>query len=295
MQNVDETRYDVGLLERVIAREADAIGELYDRHSRLLFGLILRILGDRGEAEEVLQDVFLQVWTRAQTFNVELGTPIAWIVRIARNRAIDRLARTSCADAAACGAPAAGVTDDPEAHAALTEQQRAVSRALDTLPAEARQLLEHAYFLGLTQSELAERFELPLGTVKTRIERPCGRSGASSSRRRSKRPGIPAMTSTSTISNCPWPSSRPPALPRRGHEGATGSWPGSAPRRRRPPRGSPSPGRARGQLGAAPGAGHPHEGAGHELERGYATLLLDVAPGASASLPIITRAPRSVT
>ena len=121
---------------------------VYDRHSRLLFGLILRILGDRGEAEEVLQDVFLQVWTRAQTFNVELGTPIAWIVRIARNRAIDRLR----ARAARTPPPAAPLlpasTDNPEAHAALTEQQRAVSRALDTLPADARQLLEHAYFSG---------------------------------------------------------------------------------------------------------------------------------------------------
>ena len=165
----DDARHDIRLLDRITAGDAAAIGELYDRHSRLLFGLILRILGDRDEAEEVLQDVFVQVWTRAQTFNVELGTPVAWIVRIARNRAIDRLrARAARTPPPAAPLPPAA-NGNPEAHAALTEQQRAVARALDTLPADARQLLEHAYFLGLTQSELAERFELPLGTVKTRM------------------------------------------------------------------------------------------------------------------------------
>jgi RNA polymerase sigma-70 factor (ECF subfamily) len=168
MQNVDETRYDVGLLERVIAREAEAIGELYDRHSRLLYGLILRILRNAAEAEEVLQDVFLQVWKRAETFNASLGTPVAWLVRIARNRAIDRL-RANSVSARTLEAPPPPPGESPEARAAMTEQQRALDRALGALSAEERQLLEHAYFLGLTQSELAERFGLPLGTVKTRI------------------------------------------------------------------------------------------------------------------------------
>ena len=168
MQNVDETRYDVGLLERVIAREAEAIGELYDRHGGLLYGLILRILRNTAEAEEVLQDVFLQVWKRAETFNASLGTPVAWLVRIARNRAIDRL-RANNVSARTLEAPPPPPGESPEARAAMTEQQRALERALDVLSAEERQLLEHAYFLGLTQSELAERFGLPLGTVKTRI------------------------------------------------------------------------------------------------------------------------------
>ena len=139
-----------------------------DRHSRLLYGLILRILGDSGEAEEVLQDVFVQVWKRAETFNVDLGTPVAWLVRIARNRAIDRL-RANNVRRRTVETPPPLPSESPEACAAMNEQQRALARALDVLPAEARQLLEHAYFLGLTQSELAERFGLPLGTVKTRI------------------------------------------------------------------------------------------------------------------------------
>ena len=110
------------------------------------------------------------VWTRAETYNVALGSPAAWLVRIARNRAhrpaarqqraaARRRSRRRCRDAG----------ESPEARAALSEQQRAVACALESLPPDQRVLIEQAYFLGLTQSELAERFKLPLGTVKTRI------------------------------------------------------------------------------------------------------------------------------
>jgi RNA polymerase sigma-70 factor, ECF subfamily len=124
---------------------------------------------DRGEAEEVLQEVFVQVWTRAETYNAELGTPAAWLVRIARNRAIDRFRANNVRARTIEATPLPPPVESPETHAALTEQQRAVARALETLPPEQRQLIEHAYFQGLTQSELAERFGLPLGTVKTRV------------------------------------------------------------------------------------------------------------------------------
>jgi RNA polymerase sigma-70 factor, ECF subfamily len=168
MQSLDDVRDDVRLLERVTARDAEAVGELYDRHSKLLYGLILRIVRNASEAEEVLQDVFLQVWKRAETFNARLGSPVGWLVRIARNRAIDRL-RASRVNMRTLEAPPPPASENPEARAELSEQQRALERALDALSAEERQLLEHAYFLGLTQSELAERFGLPLGTVKTRM------------------------------------------------------------------------------------------------------------------------------
>jgi RNA polymerase sigma-70 factor (ECF subfamily) len=165
----DDARADIALLSRVIARDGRAIGELYDRHSRLLHGLILRILRDRSEAEEVLQEVFVQVWTRADTYNVELGAPVAWLVRIARNRAIDRLRSNNVRARTVEATPLPPPVETPEARAVMSEQQRAVARALDALPVEQRQLIELAYFQGLTQSELAERFQLPLGTVKTRV------------------------------------------------------------------------------------------------------------------------------
>ncbi len=168
--NRAELAADIAILARIVRRDERAVGELYDRHHRLLFGLILRILRDRSEAEEILQEVFMQVWTRAETYNVSLGSPAGWLVRIARNRAIDRLRANAVRLRAVEEAPVAveqAVT--PEMHVTQTEQQRAVACALDALPPEQRVLIEQAYFLGLTQSELAERFKLPLGTVKTRI------------------------------------------------------------------------------------------------------------------------------
>src|SRR5262245_52279727 len=82
---------DVSLLQRIVARDTTAVAELYDRHSRLLFGLIVRILRDRSEAEEILQQAFVRVWTRAELYDPRLGGPLPWLVRLARNCAIDRL------------------------------------------------------------------------------------------------------------------------------------------------------------------------------------------------------------
>jgi RNA polymerase sigma-70 factor (ECF subfamily) len=171
----EDTRADIELLERVTARDPHAIAQLYDRHSRLLFGLILRILRDRSDAEEVLQEVFLTVWNKSETYNSTLGSPAAWLVRIARNRGIDRLRANDVrtrnlddADVAEAVTPAP-LADNPESRAVRSELQRDISRALGVLPADQRELIEHAYYLGLTHSELAERFNLPLGTVKTRV------------------------------------------------------------------------------------------------------------------------------
>ena len=167
----DQTAYlDMALMERIAARDAGAVGDLYDRHSRLLYGLCLRILGQPGDAEEVLQEVFLTVWNRSHTYKPGLGTPIAWLVRITRNRALDRLrANTVRLRTGEATVPELITDDTPEKHAAQTEQRRTVVRALEGLPPEQRVLIEQAYFQGFTQSELAERHQLPLGTVKTRI------------------------------------------------------------------------------------------------------------------------------
>ena len=168
--SVESVRADLDLLERIASRDAAAVGELYDRHSRLLYGLVLRILRDRTEAEDVLQEVFVVVWKRVATYNPALGSPVAWLVGIARNRAIDRL-RANAVRRRATEAARMELerSDAGTPDVALGEQQRAIQQALDAIPREQRELIEEAYFLGFTHSELAERHTLPLGTVKTRI------------------------------------------------------------------------------------------------------------------------------
>jgi RNA polymerase sigma-70 factor (ECF subfamily) len=166
---VGEKGEDIERLKRVAARDQHALAELYDAHSRRLFGLILRMLKNRSEAEEVLQEVFVQVWTRASTYNIGLGSPAAWFVGIARNRAIDRLRANAVRVRTAEAVPEPPPMETPEWQAAAGQRQRDVQRALSALPSEQRELIEQAFFFGFTYSELAERFSLPLGTVKTRI------------------------------------------------------------------------------------------------------------------------------
>jgi RNA polymerase sigma-70 factor, ECF subfamily len=165
---------DIALIARVAGRDASALAELYDRHHRLLFSLIVRVLRDRGESEDVLQEAFVRAWDRAGTYDATLGTPLAWLVRIARNRAIDRLrsrqVRANVAESLdAPATPDATSEGNPEGVATTAEQRRAIVAALDALPVEQRQLVESAFFEGYSQSELAEKFNLPLGTVKTRV------------------------------------------------------------------------------------------------------------------------------
>jgi RNA polymerase sigma-70 factor (ECF subfamily) len=169
---------DIGLLQRIAARDTAALAELYDRHNRLLFGLVLRIVRDRGAAEEILQEAFVRVWTRAERYDARIGGPLPWIVRVARNCAIDRLrARrvraavdTPAVDLAAVEATAAATgIQTPEAAVLDSERRQKLTGALAGLPSDQRQLIEAAFFEGYTHSELAQRFGLPLGTVKTRI------------------------------------------------------------------------------------------------------------------------------
>lgn len=166
---MDEVHVDAALLSRMAERDPAAVSALYDRHARILFSLILRILRDRSEAEDVLQEVFVRAWTRVETYDRDLGSPLAWLIRIARNRAIDRLRSREVRERTEEAAPERAPVETPEARASLSERQRAVRHALGALTADQRALIEHAYFQGLSQSELAARFNLPLGTVKTRI------------------------------------------------------------------------------------------------------------------------------
>ncbi|HKP38446.1 MAG TPA: sigma-70 family RNA polymerase sigma factor [Pyrinomonadaceae bacterium] len=162
---------DNDLLRGITRGDEQALGAIYDRYRLILFGLILRILHDRQEAEDVLQETFLQVWRRAADFDESRGRVFTWLVTIARSRALDRLralgSRARLADEVAHTADAdAG---DAAQDALKSEQGTIVRQALAELPAEQRRALFLAYFEGLTQTEISARLGEPLGTVKTRM------------------------------------------------------------------------------------------------------------------------------
>jgi RNA polymerase sigma-70 factor (ECF subfamily) len=162
---------DVELLKAIAAHDEAALAQLYDRYRVILFGLLMRILNNRAEAEDVLQETFLQVWRRAADFDEKRGRPFTWLVTLARSRGIDRLRTLAARERVA----AAGAREESEAvsdaasDAFRSEQRGLVNNALDQLPDEQKRPLMLAYFDGLTQSEIATRLGAPLGTVKTRM------------------------------------------------------------------------------------------------------------------------------
>ena len=162
---------DVELLHAVARGDEAALARLYDSYRVILFGLLVRILNSREEAEDILQDVFIQVWRRAKDFDEKRGRPFTWLVTLARSRAIDRLRQLGARQRLAASA---GADQPDEASDALTDtikvsQKEIVHRALAQLPDEQRHTLVLAYFEGLTQSEIASKLGAPLGTVKTRM------------------------------------------------------------------------------------------------------------------------------
>ncbi len=162
---------DSDLLHAVARDDEAALAAIYDRYRLILFGLVLRILHDRQDAEDVLQEVFLQVWRRASDFDEARGRAFTWLVTIARSRALDRL--RSAGSRARLAEEAGQMPRDEMGDAALdavkSESGAVVRRALAELPEEQQKALFLAYFEGLTQSEIAVRLGDPLGTVKTRM------------------------------------------------------------------------------------------------------------------------------
>lgn len=162
---------DIDLLHAVARGDEAALARLYDDYRVILFGLLVRILNSREEAEDILQDVFIQVWRRAKDFDESRGKPFTWLVTLTRSRAIDRLRQLGARQRLATAA----TQDQPEeASDALTDtiksaQQEIVQRALAELPEDQKQTLVLAYYEGLTQSEIASKLGAPLGTVKTRM------------------------------------------------------------------------------------------------------------------------------
>lgn len=156
--------------------DGTAMSQLYDRYGAAVLGLAMRITHERADAEDVVVDTFAQVWRDARRFESHRGSVASWLATIARSRALDLLRsrgrRNRLDDAASSGFTNPGMGAPPPSPMAATladERSRRVEAALATLPDAQRTALELAYFDGLSQSEIAERIDAPLGTVKTRM------------------------------------------------------------------------------------------------------------------------------
>lgn len=162
------------LIHAVARSDEQALAQLYDLSSRAVFGLALRIVSDRQAAEEVTLDVYMQIWNRLSRFDEDRGRGLAWLLMIARCRAIDYL-RSARRHARDREQPFDGSVEirstgsDPEESTLISSRRRAVRAALDALRPEQRAAIEMSYFGGLSHSDIAARLGEPLGTVKTRI------------------------------------------------------------------------------------------------------------------------------
>ena len=160
---------DAALIERIVRRDQSALVELYDRYAAMLSSVLNRILRDTQAAEEILQDIFYQLWWTASKFDPSRGSLGAWLVVIARNRAISRLRKHNPAGGEEIGENTVVVPVNLENAIAQQELLGRVKSALEGLPPEQRAVLELAYFQGMTHSEIARHTGDPLGTVKTRL------------------------------------------------------------------------------------------------------------------------------
>jgi RNA polymerase sigma-70 factor (ECF subfamily) len=171
MDKSSGTRADAGddmrLVARIRAGDQQALSELYDRYSGVVYAVSLRILQDTGAAEDILQDIFLQLWRRPDAFDSSRGSLGAWLAVIARNRSIDRLRqRHPESDIESCVLTSGTDLRDETERSLVIEKVRGV---MNEMSPDQRKAMELAFFEGLTHSEIAEKTGEPLGTVKTRI------------------------------------------------------------------------------------------------------------------------------
>ncbi|MGH7318058.1 MAG: sigma-70 family RNA polymerase sigma factor [Candidatus Rokuibacteriota bacterium] len=171
--SVLERSEGVALLRRMAGGDRQSFAQFYDHYARLAFSLIQRILVQRAEAEDVLQEVFWQIWTDARAYDEQRGSPEAWVLTRARSRAIDRLRSIRRR-----GEISGALLDErmvPELDATMqnpgsrVEDRTLIENALTILPDPQRHVIEMAFYAGLTQADIAQRLGEPLGTIKTRM------------------------------------------------------------------------------------------------------------------------------
>ena len=167
---------DAALVALLATDEVTALEQLYDRYSALVFSIALRVLHDHTLAEDVTQEVFLRLWRQPASFDPERGRFISWLSSVARNRSLDELRKLTRrrgaedqTEEAVLDLPDESRGEDPQDEAILAEERVRVRAALAELPPAQREVIELAYFSGLTQVEIAERTGDPLGTIKTRV------------------------------------------------------------------------------------------------------------------------------
>jgi RNA polymerase sigma-70 factor, ECF subfamily len=165
--------HDRATVDRMARGDSSALADLYDRHARAIYSLAIRILADAAEAEDVVQDVFAQAWRQATRYDPMRAPVVAWLMIITRARALDRLRRRRSRIVAVELDPAMPHPRDPEVNqemqAITAEQAERVRGALGELPDSQRAAIVLAYYEGLSQSDIAERLQQPIGTIKTRI------------------------------------------------------------------------------------------------------------------------------
>ncbi len=168
-KNASQDQSDWSLLARVVQKDESALAALYDRYSGLVYAEASRILRDKGAAEEILQDIFYQVWRTAEKFDPQRGSLPGWLVVVARNRAISKLRRRSTSSDDELNENTVACPFNLESAASQNQLLGRVRGAMESLPDGQREAIELAYFEGMTHSEIASKTGEALGTVKTRI------------------------------------------------------------------------------------------------------------------------------
>ena len=165
------------LMADLVEQRPHSLERLYDRYGAILKGVVLRVVHDEAEAEDLLQEIFLQVWGRAENYSPDKGKPLGWLVTLARRRAIDRLRQRRAYRRATdrfeweCQQPQHSDQRDGFQHQLFCDDLRELlARQIDALPAFQRQAITLAFFEGMSQREIAAATRIPLGTIKTRIE-----------------------------------------------------------------------------------------------------------------------------